>query len=107
VIDGKEAGEVEKEKAEVWTPTLAHCAGYTEREILVSGAPEATLRCVLSSSFYRILAILLLCFFLMISADAYLVCRSVLCPVGWRHKGLYRKWAGRGILKVSFLHRIY
>jgi hypothetical protein len=30
LIDGKEAGE---EKAEVWTPTLAHYAGYTEREI--------------------------------------------------------------------------
>ncbi|KAJ7840670.1 hypothetical protein B0H13DRAFT_2676903 [Mycena leptocephala] len=41
----KEAGEkVKEEKAEVWTPTLAHYAGYTEQEILASGAPEAILR---------------------------------------------------------------
>ncbi|KAJ7936882.1 hypothetical protein B0H13DRAFT_2649302 [Mycena leptocephala] len=52
---GVETGDkVKEEKAEVWTPTLAHYAGYTEREILASGAPEAILRCVPSPSFYRI-----------------------------------------------------
>jgi hypothetical protein len=99
-IDAKETGDkVKEEKAEVWTPTLAHYAGYTEREILASGAPEAILRCVPSPSFYRIPRYPRC--FLMISADAYLVRRYILRPVARRHEGLYRKWAGKGNMKVS------
>ncbi|KAJ7930609.1 cyclin-like protein [Mycena leptocephala] len=43
VSESGRVGKGEGGEAEVWTPTLAHYSGYTEREILASGAPEAIL----------------------------------------------------------------